>query len=218
MACASRGSDASIDVPCNGVCIPFVDPALPAPAAALCWLACPAAARLEACATRAVDAAQTAIAVAELGSAHHVLIGPAGEEYLLLRDSSKALTLRLYGSRAAVGPIAATFLVDANEHAPTAVAAVRSATDLLFRPQHRTMRTRERLLMRDALIALDAQCAGAGLRQTACLIHGDDLVRLEWPGEGGWLKERMRRARARGVRLRDGGYRKLLQEGCCCSA
>ena len=167
---------------------------------------------------RAGGAAEPPIELAQLSSAGHVVIGPAGEEYVVLRDSRSSLTLRLHGSRASIGPIAATFLIVANEHARRTVAAVPDATDLLFQAQHTTSRTRERLLLRDALIALDAQCAGASLRQTACLIHGPDVVRRAWRADGGWLKERMRRARAKGVQLRDGGYRQLLQQGCRCSA
>ena len=72
-------------------------------------------------------------------------------------------------------------------------------------------RSRERLLQRDALIALDASCTGASLRETASLIYGAEFVARHWPGDGDWLKSRMRRARATGETLRDGGYRKFLQ-------
>jgi hypothetical protein len=49
-------------------------------------------------------------------------------------------------------------------------------------------------------------------------MYGTDYVRREWPGKGDWLKGRIRRARAKGEELRDGGYRRWLQGGCRCSA
>jgi hypothetical protein len=198
-----------------GACIPFVDPALPAPEAPLRWLTCPV---VDAVAEPQDAAATTEISIAELSSARHVILGPAGEEDVLLRDSTEALTLRIHGARAAVGPVSASFRIEASAHADRHLPAVRRATDLLFRPQHRTNRSRDRLLERDALIALDADCAGASLRETAELMYGTDYVRREWPGKGDWLKGRIRRARAKGEELRDGGYRRWLQGGCRCSA
>jgi hypothetical protein len=198
-----------------GACIPFVDPALPAPEAPLCWLTCPV---VDAVAEPPGAAATPEISIAELSSAGHVILGPAGEEYVLLRDSSEALTLRVHGSRASMGPVSARFVVEASAQAGRALAAVQRATDLFFRPRHRSNRSRERLLARDALIALDAEAAGASLRETAELIHGAEFVRREWPGKGEWLKGRIRRARAKGEELRDGGYLRWLQGGCRCSA
>ena len=201
-----------------GASIPFVDPALPAPEAPLCWLGCPAAPVLDALTARPDQGADAGISIAELSAAGHVILGPAGEEYLLLRDSTDASTLRLHGSRASIGPVSASFLVAAAADSSRTVPAVARAANLMFRPRHRTHGSRERLLERDALIALDADCAGASLRETAELIHGVEFVRREWSGGNGWLKLRMRRARAKGRELRDGGYRRWLQEGCRCSA
>ena len=179
---------------------------------------CPAAPVLDVVAQRPDEAADAVISVAELGAAGHVILGPAGEEYLLLRDSEQAVTLRLYGSRVSIAPVAASFVVEATAQAGEAVPAVKRASDLLFRSRHRTHGSRERLLARDALIAVDADCAGASLRETAELIHGVEFVRREWSGGNGWLKLRMRRARAKGRELCDGGYRRWLQGGCRCSA
>ena len=65
--------------------------------------------------------------------------------------------------------------------------------------------------LRDAVIALDAQCAGASYRQTAELIYGLEHVKKEWVGDGCDLKDEIRRTRARGVRLMMGGYRQFLR-------
>ena len=153
----------------------------------------------------------TSISIAELSSVRHVIVGPAGEVDVLLSDSTDALTLCLAGARALTAPVAVSFLVEADPRARRTIPALERAADLLFRPRHRIHRSRERLLQRDALIALDAACAGASLRGTASLIYGVEFVGRVWPGEGEWLKSRMRRARSNGEMLRDGGYRKFLQ-------
>jgi hypothetical protein len=75
-------------------------------------------------------------------------------------------------------------------------------------------RSRDRLLFRDALIALDGRRVGASHRDTAEVICGIKRVREDWSSRGGWLKERMRRALARGEELRDGGYRRALEGAC----
>ena len=177
-------------------------------------MGCPVAPVLDAVAERPDEDADAVISIAET----HVILGPAGEEYVLLRDCEQAVTIRLHGSRVSIAPVAASFVVEATPQAGEAVPAVKRAADLLFRPRLRTHGSRRRLLERDALIAVDADCAGASLRETAELIHGVAFVRREWSGGNGWLKLRMRRARAKGRELRDGGYRRWLQEGCRCSA
>ena len=58
-------------------------------------------------------------------------------------------------------------------------------------------RSRDRLLFRDAIIALDGRCAGASHRDTAEVIFGIKRVREDWSARGGWLKEPMRRALAK---------------------
>jgi hypothetical protein len=166
---------------------------------------------VEAMSDRSVDLYARAISIADLSSAGHVIVGPGGEEDVLLRDSCQAVTMRLYGSRASAAPVNAKFLFptasDARRTAPTMI----TAADLLFRPRHRIDRSGKRLLLRDALVAIDADCAGASYRETAALIFGDEYTRAQWlPGRSTWLKERMRHARAKGEALRDGGYCKLL--------
>jgi hypothetical protein len=70
------------------------------------------------------------------------------------------------------------------------------------------------MLLRDAVVALDGRGAGASHRDTAEVIFGIKRVREDWSARGGWLKERMRRALNKGEELRDGGYRRALEEAC----
>ena len=191
----------------------FVDPTMPAPAAPLCWLPSSSAPILEAHCRRAPGSTFD-LAIANLRSAKNVIVGPGREEYVLLGDSDLALTLRLGGSRAILGPVCTTFLVRGIPDATKLAADFATFDTLLHVPRSRVHRSHHRLLLRDALVALDARCVGASHRDAAQLIFGLESVREVWSGRGGWLKERMRRALAIGEKLRDGGYRRGLEGSC----
>ena len=83
------GLDAATGAGSHGASTPFVDPALPAPDAPICWMGCPAAPVLDALAWRPDEDADAVISVAELSAGGHIILGPAGEEYVLLRDPSR---------------------------------------------------------------------------------------------------------------------------------
>jgi hypothetical protein len=191
----------------------FVDPALPAPEAPLCWLACSTAPILEALCCRAPGSTFD-LAIANLRSAKGVIVGPGREEYVLLGDSDFSFTLRLRGSRAICGPVCTTFLLRGIPDATKLAADFATFGVLLHAPMQRGHRSHHRLLLRDALVALDARCIGASHRDVAELIFGGERVREAWSGRGGWLKERVRRAIATGEMLRDGGYRGALEGSC----
>ena len=75
-------------------------------------------------------------------------------------------------------------------------------------------KTSEQMLTRDAFIALDGRFAGASHRDVAELIYGLKRAREEWSGRGGWMKERMRRALAKGQMLCHGGHWNLVEKAC----
>ncbi len=133
---------------------------------------------------------------------------------MILRDSDKALTLRLHGSRASLAPVATTFLI-AGLPAPSKLAADFATLDRLLQcPRSRVHRSRDRLLLRDAIVSLDGRDAGGSHREAAEVIFGIKRVRADWSARGGWMKERMRRALAKGEEMRDGGYRRALDGAC----
>jgi hypothetical protein len=191
----------------------FVDPALPAFEASLCWRSSSAAPVLEAHCCRASGSAFD-LTMANLRSAKRIIVGPGREECVLLGDSDLALTLRLRGSRATLGPVCTTFLLRGIPDPTKLAADFATLSTLLHGPRSRVHRSPHRLLLRDALVALDARCVGASHRDAAELIFGVEGVRNAWSGRGGWLKERMRRALATGEKLRDGGYRRALEGSC----
>jgi len=192
----------------------FVDPALPAPEASLCWLASTTAPLIEADCGRPARGSPSDLCLGDLRSAKNIIIGPGREEHVLLGDCDRALTLRLQGARACLGPVSTTFLLRGIPE-PAKLAADFGALNALLRGHRsRVHQSRDRLLSRDALVALDGRRARASHREIAELIFGVERVREAWSGRGGWLKERMRRALATGEKLRDGGYRGALEGSC----
>jgi hypothetical protein len=193
---------------------PFVDPPVPAPEASICWLASPAVPILEAFCDRPAAEVSPDVSLASLRPATSVIVGPAQEENVILSDSDNALTLRLHGSRVSVGPVGTIFLVGGIPDPSRLATHFTTLATLLRSPHSRTRRSRDRLLFRDALVALDGRRAGASHRDIAEVIFGTKRVREDWSSRGGWLKERMRRALAKGEELRDGGYRRALEAAC----
>ena len=191
-----------------------MDPALPAPGAPVSWLTSAAAPLLEAACDRPPPGVVADLACSGLRCEASLIVGPAQEENVILRDSDKALTLRLHGSRASLAPVATTFLI-AGLPAPSKLAADFATLDRLLQcPRSRVHRSRDRLLLRDAIVSLDGRDAGGSHREAAEVIFGIKRVRADWSARGGWMKERMRRALAKGEEMRDGGYRRALDGAC----
>jgi hypothetical protein len=123
------------------------------------------------------------------------------------------VTLRCRGVRAAKSPVDLT-LVNRFSSPDEYVDAAANLSELLLRPTNEAEHTRGRLLLRDALVALDGRCLGATYREIATVIYGLERVLADWDGASRWMKDHICRAYAKGKRLRDGGFRELLQMGC----
>jgi hypothetical protein len=199
--------------PTAGACIPFVDPALIAPEAPIHWLTDPGTAVLDAVARRPRSGLPPGLALADQPFIRHIVIGPDGE-HLLMRTSNRSLTIRLTGHRVSRAPVCLTFMISAQSKVRETAAILATYPDLLTKRPRWVKRTSEQILTRDAFIAFDGRDAGATHREVAEVIHGVKRVREEWSGRGGWMKERMRRALAKGRELCHGGYRKMLEHAC----
>lgn len=186
---------------------------MPAREAPLCWRPCAAASLIDAIAERARDASAPDLALADLASARHVVLGPTGEEFVILRDSHAAVTLSCRGCPVARCPINLALLNRLSS--PDASAkAMASLADLILRPRNAAELTRMRLLRRDGLIALDGKRLGASYRDIAIAIYGLERVKAEWVSASRWMKDYVCRLYAKGKKLRDGGFRDLLRLGC----
>lgn len=188
----------------------FVDPTLPAPSSPVCWSSSKAAPVLEALAEHPRGGARPDFCVSELSAAAHIILGPAGEQLVVIKDADSAITLRLHGSRAILGPVAVVFMLRGLPNPGYVARAFGSLDNLLSCPSRDAHQGRDHLMMRDALVALDGRCAGASYRDVAAVLYGSERTYAEWSGLSRWMKERVRRALARGEHLRDGGYLKLL--------
>lgn len=189
----------------------FIDPALPAPNAPLCWETNSAAPLVDAIVSRTPDDKTPDFSVRDLSSARHVVLGPTGEQYVLLRDADAALTLRLRGCRASRGSVSASILFHGLPEPGTVAKALGTLRGLIHYPKHHLHDARDLLFLRDALVALDGRCVGASYREMATLIYGSRATEAAWSGNSRWMKDRMCRALARGEQLRDGGYRNLME-------
>lgn len=110
-----------------------------------------------------------------------------------------------------MAPVAITFHIHGVPDARRLASDFADLTTLLNAPLRTILRTRERLLMRDALIALDGKRAGATYQETATVIYGVARTKSAWSSPSRAIKDRMRYALFRGEQFRDGLYRTLLQ-------
>src|SRR5262245_23896177 len=191
-----------------GLC-PLADPKWPAAHAPLCWTGAASAPVLEARAERASASAQSLLSIESCAAATHIVIGPAGEEWIILRDAERAATLRLEGARASLGPVSVTFLIAGLPEPRPLTKRFRALRDLSTVPRPSAAASRLRLFLRDALLALDARHIGMSQREIAALLHHEEADGMEFRGKES-LRDRVRHLLLRGQQLRDGGYRKLF--------
>jgi hypothetical protein len=144
----------------------------------------------------------------------HVVIGRDDVEHILIRTSERSLMVRITGHRASRGPVRLKFVIPAESRVKEMAAILASYPDLLTMRPRWVKRTSEQMLTRDPFIAFDGHAAGASYREMAEAVHGQKRVREEWSGRGCSMKERMRRALAKGQALCHGGHWKLIEQAC----
>ena len=164
---------------------------------------------LEAVSRRAPPGSPASFLLAGKTCIRHVIIGPGDVEHLLIRTSDRSLTVRVTGHRASRGPVHLKFVIPAESRVKEAAAILASYPDLLTMRSRWVKKTSEQMLTRD-----DGHAAGASYREMAEAVHGQKRVREEWSGRGCSMKERMRRALAKGQALCHGGHRKLVEQAC----
>lgn len=139
-------------------------------------------------------------------------IDAAGRQHVVIRSGSRRMTLMIGGAAVAVAPARLTFEMTSLAGLFAGQRNVALLQELLENgatsPSAWTVTGLEK---RDALIALDAHCNGASHRKVAVMIFGLEKVEAEWVADGCDLKDYVRRCRSRGVRLMQGGYRRLLR-------
>lgn len=208
-ACRSRVPAANA-----GACIAFVDPDLIAPEAPIYWLTEPGTPTLHALSKRAQVGAHADLVLPQIASIRHIVIGPDRVEHLLIRTTQASLTIALTGHRASQAPVRLTFQIPASPTIEQAAATLASYPDLMGMRPRRARRTRYQQFIRDSFMAVDGRTAGASHREVAEAVFGHRRMREDWSGRGGWMKEHVRRALAKGQAMRGGGHLRSIEKAC----
>ena len=190
----------------------FVDPASRAPEAPIDWIEDLGAAKIDALARDPRQGERPDVNLSELQCVRHIIVSADGEETLLINTTDKALTLRLRGTTALRSPVCLTFQIAGMTALPGAGRALQSLPNLIAGRPRKPNRARRRLLLREALIALDGRAAGATYQDVAVVIAGAETARAAWKNADPLLKDRMRRALKAGMALRNGRYRILIEQ------
>lgn len=148
----------------------------------------------------------------------HVILGPHGQEHVILCGPDAGFTLTLEGPRSTIAPVAVQIEIDVNDAAPAASNLqylAHLATGGRGRPNDARQRKTalRRQLLRDAAAAIDGDANGASYREIAAVLYGAEAADAAWSSRSRAMKDHIRYALAKGKALRDGGYRKLLDEG-----
>jgi hypothetical protein len=192
-------------------CLTFADPALPAPCPALFWHRETGAPSLACIASESVDVVVTLRSFAERGVAVSLLI-IGDQQYLRASRGRATLTLTITGA-SIFSKVRLSFQVPGCAHIGPGIEALKLFQEFLTGTSgeaatERPWTTRW-LALRDALIALDGARAGGTYRHIASVLVGEERAAADWRSNTA-LKDRVRRALARGQEMRDGGYRALL--------
>jgi len=154
------------------------------------------------------------VALGDLHCLRTVLKTVDGEQHLLLRDRRRVIQLLCRGADLRTDPFALELVVDGFPEIEGRLRLLKAMADV-----YRERRvgggngawTVEATRHRDALAALDRRTAGWSYREIAVSLHGEEAVRRDWTNPDRTLKNRVIRSVKRGLRLRDGGYRALLE-------
>jgi hypothetical protein len=202
-------------MPRNGASAPFADPRLTSAQAHPVWLPGIRADRLHFTVDPfgEEDRDRPGISVSALPNVEHILFDASGRQHVVVRSGTTLTQFTVGGREALIGPVA--FGLDLRRCEEFGL--VGKVLAALGRALRRSPNVRgetpswsgQPLNLRDSLIALDCERAGAKLREIAIVIHGRARIEREWPGHG--LRKKLSRDMERGRDLSKGGYRRLLR-------
>ena len=195
----------------GGVSGPFVDPRLSAFDAPVCWLPEAGAAILTATAVHAQVSRDADLALPELSCLRHIVgRGRGAGQRLLLHTSDLSIALDLHGDRIIDAPVNVTFHVTGLGEAPRAGALLGKLPRAIATGPREADLSARRLFLRDGLIALDGQRAGATYFDIAEVIFGRARAAEAWAGPSRAMKDRLVRARTKAEKMAVGGYLHLI--------
>ncbi|MEH6742794.1 DNA -binding domain-containing protein [Hyphomonas sp.] len=141
------------------------------------------------------------------------LTDAAGREHFLVKGANCSIQIRCSGKSLLCGePVKMEFSVSGFDCPDEYIETLKRAHRVYDAEATSPIWSRKGLGYRNALIALDALEAGMTYRETAMIFYGETRVMKDWAGPSSAMKSEMARLLAKGQRLRDGGYRELLEE------
>jgi hypothetical protein len=151
----------------------------------------------------------------QLTTARRILIDPSGTEHIVLQSQRHTITLRSQGMSVIDAPVNLSFLIHGLSSIATAPRLLRLARSLLDPNSDAKLQQPGPApwypKLREALLALDGDLAGATQREIAAVLYGQHIADEAWRCGNFSLKQRVRRAIAKGRALSAGGYVDLLK-------
>lgn len=200
-----------------GDCYPFAAPDQKAPYAPVVWAEHAVRHKLTAKVHRTAALPDREFDVRHLSLTAHLHLDALGRQHLILKGENSQVVLHISGPLVSVGSVHIRLLVDGLRHLDHDINSLSAFSQLLHGIGRSAILDRpgpvESIKLRDALIALDGERAGATRREIAAVIYGADRVSDEWNEPTGRLKAVIKRDVLRGRRLVAGGYRQLVARG-----
>lgn len=166
---------------------------------------------------KAVHDSGNRVSLADVACRKSLLKTVDGNQYLLLKDNSHISQAVCRGIDIRTEPIAFEMVVDDFDRVQQQFQQIKQFTKLCANKSlvdnKQTSDTGwpvEATRHRDALVALDKRRAGWSYRQIALFLYGEQPVIGDWHNPNQTMKNRLIRSVRRGIRIRDGGYKKLL--------
>ena len=194
---------------------PFVDPALPAPAAPVFWRreAYRAALRIRV-EENGVAEEDAPIRFDRLKCIRRILMTADGDQHVVLIDRRRSLQLLCEGPLVLRPDVNLVVMLDSMRYLNLKRCTLRTFLSL-FRDS-RPGRTLQRdapaaLNLRNALMVHDGRQSGMSYREIAVALFGESRVATEWKSRSGPLRARVRLLVANGEKLVSGGHLRLLR-------
>lgn len=144
-----------------------------------------------------------------------LLTDSAQNEHLLIRRGGRVVQMRCTGHTLLQGDVELRFILEGFGDLDAKVSTIKRLAKLYNHHSgshaHGESWSTASAHLRDALIALDVYQAGEDHIDAAQAIHGETMVDTDFSKSDPALKNRMYRARKRGIELMQGGYLSLMK-------
>lgn len=139
-----------------------------------------------------------------------------GKEHLLLLRGNRVVQMHCEGHTLLNGDVELRFILEGFGSLDAKIDTIRRLAQLYDKnsganPTLRDGWSSKTASLRDALIALDVYQTGGNHVDTAVAIYGQQAVDDQYYNSDSSLKNKMYRARRRGIELMEGGYKALMQ-------